>query len=81
MSGHRTSDGIRLTDILRLAGEIGAKIRAGGSHPYILSFEGLRACPLATSTHARDMVAPWLARATGKSKREAYEALRNGYWN
>ena len=75
----QTRDGIRLNDILRVATKIGAQIRAGSNHPYILNFEGLRPCPIAASTHAERMVAPWIARATGMNKRKAYEALRRGY--
>lgn len=80
MSGNKTRDGIRLSGIIRVAAEIGAEIRAGSSHPFILNFQGLRPCPIATSTHAKRMVAPWIAEATGRSRYEAYEALRNGYW-
>lgn len=81
MSGNKTSDGIRLNYILRVARKIGAIIRAGNSHPYILNYEGLRPCPIATSTHAKRMVAPWIAEATGRSRTEAYDALRRGYWD
>lgn len=80
MAGNKTRDGIRLSDILRTAIEAGARIREGNSHAYILNYEGLRPCPIATSTHAERMVAPWLAQATGRTKQESYEALRRGYW-
>lgn len=80
MTRNKTIDGIRLNDILRIVGDAGIGFRTGNSHPYLLTCEGLRPCPLASSTHAERMVAPWLAQATGKSKQEAYEALRRGYW-
>lgn len=80
MAGNKTRDGLRLKDILRTAIEAGARIREGNSHAYILNYGGLRPCPIATSTHAERMVAPWLAQATGRTKHESYEAMRRGYW-
>lgn len=80
MSGNKTQDGLKLSYILRVARDIGARIREGNSHPYILNYDGQRPCPIATSTHAERMVAPWIAQATGKSRSEAYTALRRGYW-
>lgn len=81
MAGHKTRDGIRLTEIVRVAMQAGAGIREGTKHAYMLLYAGLRPCPVATSTHAERMVAPWLAQATGRSKQEAYEAMRQGYWS
>lgn len=80
MGEKKTRDGLRLTDIARVATEIGARLREGTNHPYILNYKGLRACPLAASTNAERMVAPWLAHASGKSKLEAYQAMKRGYW-
>jgi hypothetical protein len=80
MAGNKTRDGIRLTDIIQAALQAGAEVRAGNNHPYVLNYAGLRPCPVATSTHAQRMVAPWLAQATGRSRQETYQALRNGYW-
>ena len=80
MAGNKTRDGIRLTNIVRIAEQIGARIRDGTNHPYILNYDGVRPCPIATSTHAGRMVAPWIANATGRSKQEAYTAMRQGYW-
>ena len=81
MRGNKTQDGIRLNDILQIAREIGIEVREGNSHPYILNYAGMRPCPIATSTHAQRMVAPWLARITGKSKQEVYQTMRQGSWN
>ncbi|VVB79470.1 Uncharacterised protein [uncultured archaeon] len=80
MAGNKTRDGLRINDLVKLAMQAGARIREGNSHAYILNYEGLRPCPIATSTHAERMVAPWLATATGRTKHETYEALRRGYW-
>jgi len=80
MAGNKTRDGIRLAEIIRVATQAGAGIREGTKHPYMLIYNGLRPCPVATSTHAERMVAPWLAQATGKSKQEAYQAIKHGCW-
>ena len=80
MAGNKTLDGVRLNDIVHTAREAGAEIRQGNSHAYILNYDGLRPCPVATSTHAERMIAPWLAHATGRTKPECYEAIRRGYW-
>jgi hypothetical protein len=81
MAGNKTSDGIRLSKILKLAREIGVEIRDGTNHPHILNYQGLRPCPIAASTHAERMVAPWIAEVTGLARKEAYKALRRGYLN
>ena len=81
MSQRKTSDGIRHADCLRVAEQAGAAIRYGGRHEYILKYENMRPCPLAASTNARTMLAPWLARATGRDRQEVYEALRRGDWD
>jgi len=78
----KTADKIKSTNILRVASQIGASVRNGsGGHFYILNFPNLRPCPIAESTNAERMIAPWIARATGRTNREVYQALRNGYWN
>ena len=81
MSQRTTSDGIRHSYCLRVAEQAGVRIRDGGGHRYILNYGDMRPCPLAASTNAETMLAPWLARATGRKKREVYEALRQGDWN
>jgi len=78
--GNKTADGIRLTDVVKAALQAGARMRDGNSHLFILNYDGMRPCPVASSTHAERMVAPWLARATGATKQEAYTAIRRGYW-
>jgi len=77
----KTRDGIRLSTIVRMVSELAAvKIREGANHPLILSAYGLRPCPVAQSSHAERMIAPWLEKATGYSKREIYSAFRSGCW-
>jgi len=50
----RTRDGIRLDRVVRTARKIpGISVREGTNHPYILNFDGLRPCPIATSTDIR----------------------------
>jgi len=80
MAGNKTRDGHRLEKILSLAREIGATIREGTKHPYMLNYPGLRPCPVAPSTDAKRMIIPWLAQATGYTRKEIYTALRKGSW-
>ncbi len=80
MAGNKTRDGIKLTNILRAAEDIGANIRYGTNHPNILNYPKMRPCPIASSTHAERMVAPWIAQASGRTKEESYQAIRQGYW-
>jgi len=79
MSRKRTQDGLDLNRILNVAQEMGAEIRTCGKHPYNLNYEGMRPCPIATSTHAKKMVVPWMAEATGLERTTLYRALRRGY--
>lgn len=78
---NKTADGIRQTYCLRVAKQAGAAIRPASSHKYVLNYENMRPCPLGASTNARTMLAPWLARATGRDRNEVYQALRQGEWN
>lgn len=80
MGKNKTRDGAKISYIVRVAREIGATLRDGTNHLVILNYAGLRPCPVATSTDARRMIAPWLAQARGCSNTEAYEAIRNGNW-
>jgi hypothetical protein len=80
MGGHKTRDGVRLAAILKTALLAGAGWKEGTNHPYLLTYQGVRPCPLAASTDAKRMVAPWLAEATGRDRQETYECLRNGNW-
>jgi len=76
----KTTDGIQHADILRVAEQAGVEIRNGSGHRYILNYANIRPCPVAASTNARTMLAPWLARATGKDRQEVYQALCEGDW-
>jgi hypothetical protein len=80
MAGNKTRDGLRISELLKLATQAGARVREGNSHAYILNYGMLRPCPLATSTDAGRMLAPWLAQVTGRSRYETYEAMRRGEW-
>ncbi|PIN93218.1 hypothetical protein COU54_04080 [Candidatus Pacearchaeota archaeon CG10_big_fil_rev_8_21_14_0_10_31_24] len=81
MSGKKTRDGLDLNRILCVAQEMGVEIRTGGKHPYNLNYKGMRPCPIATSTHAKKMVVPWMAEATGLERTNLYQAIRRGYLN
>jgi hypothetical protein len=82
MAGKKTRDGIRINDIVSVAQEVsGITIRPGTNHPYVLKAPNMMPCPLATTTDARRMVAPWLSQYTGKTSMECYDALRQGSWS
>jgi hypothetical protein len=77
----KTRDGLPLSKILKVVRGIeGISIRDGTRHPFVLSYEGLRACPIAESTDARKMLVPWLRDATGYKPATIYESLRKGKW-
>jgi hypothetical protein len=81
MGSNKTLDGIKIPKIVSFLSNIpGIKIRRGTNHPFVAmsNIPGLRPCPIAASTHAERMIAPWLSRATGLEKREAYNSLRSG---
>ena len=82
MSGNKTRDGINILGIVRLLGQLsGISIRQGNSHPYIAIRDGMRPCPIATSTDAKTMLVPWIAQATGYSNRQSiYSSLKSGEW-
>ena len=80
MAGKKTIDGIKLTRIVKMAKGVGIDVRDGSRHPYVLSYSEEGPCPVATSTHAERMVAPWLSLILGVTKREAYQAIQRGYW-
>ena len=79
MGGHKTRDGIKLRNILKIAREIGAIVREGTNHKYILNYEKLRPCPVAISSDARTMIAPWLSQINNQTPWKNYQALRNRY--
>ena len=76
----KTIDGIKLDYIIKVAEAIGASVRSGAKHPFILGYNGLRPCPIAESTIAKTMVVPWMKIITQKDSGAIYEALRNGEW-
>jgi hypothetical protein len=79
MAGNKTRDGLKISKVLKVARGLGASVReAGGSHPYILGFSGMRPCPVASSTDARRMIVPWLQEVTGYDAQVVYSSLRRG---
>jgi len=79
MAGNKTRDGLKISKVLRVARDFGVSVReAGGNHPYILGFDGMRPCPVASSTDARRMVVPWLQEVTGYDAQRVYSFLRRG---
>ncbi len=77
----RTRDGIRINDLVSTLESIpGIRLRSGTRHTYIARMEGFaRPCPLASSTHVRRMVVPWLREVAGiTDSRGIYSCLRTG---
>ena len=84
MAGNRTRDGIRIGRVVRaLEGIDGVSIRPGTNHLLVAFAQGsTRPCPIATSTHARRMVVPWVKEVTPYSDvNQIYSSLRNGRRN
>ena len=82
MAGNKTIDGLKIEKIVSMISNIpGIGIKRGTNHPYLAFTDGLRPCPIASSTHARRMLVPWLSKATGYSdKNQIYHSLRSGEW-
>ena len=82
MTKRQTRDGIKLTKIIRAAENmIGVTVREGSKHPYVLSYDNMRPCPVAASTNARTMLVPWFKEITGYSNKDIYSSLRKGKWH
>ncbi|MBI2558685.1 hypothetical protein HYW20_05155 [Candidatus Woesearchaeota archaeon] len=81
MAGNKTSDGISISAIVKLLGQLpGVSIRQGSNHPFIAVKDGMRPCPIATSTNAKIMLVPWVAEATGYDRKAIYSSFRSGGW-
>jgi hypothetical protein len=79
MAGRKTIDGIKLSTIVKtMKGVKGIEIRPGTKHRLVAEAPEMRSCPIATSTHARRMLAPWFAQYIGCSATEAYSHLKSG---
>jgi hypothetical protein len=76
MSSQKTRDGCSLQSILKFAAAHNIQVRAGTKHPYMLTAESMRPCPVARSSHAQYMITPWLAQVTGYKKRDIYETIQ-----
>jgi len=72
----KTRDGLKISNLVRvLMNTPGIEIRKGSKHQYVANYPGMRPCPIATSTDARRMVAPWYATVMGYSNTQAYQSL------
>ena len=81
MAGKKTIDGHKISNLVKLVRKIGGiDIEQGSNHPFLLKTAGHRTCPLATSTHARKMLTPWLAQVTGYQSKQVYAAIQSGCW-
>tara|TARA_Y100000310_G_scaffold339688_1_gene433165 strand:+ start:18366 stop:18620 length:255 start_codon:yes stop_codon:yes gene_type:complete len=81
MGSKKTIDGIRISKIVRMLLDLeGVQIRKGTNHPFVAKRKGLRSCPIASSTHAKKMLVPWIVDATGYESNLVYSSLRAGSW-
>jgi len=63
MGGHKTFDGFKLTDIIKLAESIGAEVRDGKRHQKVISYPGTIPCALGPTTGFKKQVIPWIHKA------------------
>jgi hypothetical protein len=68
----KTADGRKFRRVESAWERAGGTVRNGTKHPRMLLYTGLRPIPLAKTTDARRMIAPYLAQIVGTSNREAY---------
>ena len=79
MAGRKTRDGFLISGLTKLVRKIeGISIEQGRNHPVLLKTDGHRPCPLATSTHTRKMLVPWLAQVTGYTPNQVYTSIQSG---
>ena len=79
--GTKTRDGIKLSQVVKMLSKLpGVEIRDGTSHPFVAMAQGMRSCPLATSTDVKRMVVPWIEQITDMSRNDIYNSLRAGEW-
>jgi hypothetical protein len=78
----KTRDGLKLSKIISAVRTIpGLEIKSGSNHKYLLSYDGLRPCPVDTSTHIGHMVIPWMKKIEsfyGVSKADLYTGMKTG---
>ena len=81
MAGNKTIDGIKIQALVKMLGKIPQiSVREGSKHPYIAISDGIRPCPIATSTNVKTMVVPWLAQVIGYNSKSIYNSIRCGEW-
>jgi hypothetical protein len=81
MGGKKTRNGVHISAIERALAEVpGVTLRDGAQHAIVAMADGFYPCAIATSSHCRRQIAPWVARVTSYSASVAYEMLRGGYW-
>lgn len=58
--GGRTFDGYKLADIIKLAENLGAKVREGNKHKAVVTYPGSMPCALGPTTGFKRHVLPWI---------------------
>ncbi len=74
----KTRDGISLEKVVKVARQLGLLVKEGSKHKYLLIYDGMVPCPVATSTDVKRMVVPWMRRATGYDSGILYSCFRKG---
>tara|TARA_Y100000310_G_scaffold339688_1_gene433143 strand:+ start:1220 stop:1483 length:264 start_codon:yes stop_codon:yes gene_type:complete len=81
MGSKKTIDGISISGIVRMLSTLsGVQIMKGRNHPFLAKRDGIRPCPIASSTHAKEMLVPWIVDITGYNPNEIYSSLKKGKW-
>ena len=82
MAGNKTRDGIKISKLVKILEKMipNVEFRSGGKHVYVANYSGMRPCPIATSTDARRMVTPWVAKITGYEPNKIYNSMKTGKW-
>jgi len=73
----KTRDGLKIPKLVKMLENWGITIREGTNHPYIAKYENMRPCPIARSTDAERMLAPWVSQALNLNRKEVYSKMRN----
>ena len=81
----KTRDGFHLNDIVTATKVLVEEIpelgmRPGSNHEKVLTYPGMKACPIAQSTVVKTMLAPWLKQVTGYTSQYIRDSLRRGKW-
>ena len=81
MPKQETRDGLKIKKVVKSLKSIDeVTFRGGKNHGIVAIAERHgKCCPIATSTHARRMIVPWVKEVTGyDNAKQIYNALKSG---